>query len=85
MTHNRKHPRMLTTINIFTYIPLKVYFAQLPGYFMVQLIDAIFLGLQLICFILLVMGGESYRLQVTLTCSTLVNNFGILVIISGSS
>lgn len=63
MTHNRKHPGMLTTINIFIYIPLKVYFAQLPGYFTAQLIDAIFLGLQLIRFILLVMGGESYRLQ----------------------
>ena len=62
MTHNRKHPGVLTTINIFIYIPLKVYFAQLPGYFMAQLIDSIFLGLQLICFILLVMGGESYRL-----------------------
>ena len=59
----------LVNINIFTYIPLKVYFAQLPGYFMTQLIEAIFLGLQLICFILLVMGGESYRLQVTLMCS----------------
>ena len=54
-----KHPGMLTTVNIFIYIHLKVYFSQVPGYFMAQLISIIILCLQLICFILLLMGSES--------------------------